>query len=417
MSRRLIRNTPTKNSATGIWSLRDVIQFKTVDLWPDASTYALSRLAAFVFEGSSQTITLTTENVPNGSLIPYIVTGITQDDLSAGFVSGDFVVNNNTASVSFTFVDNGEIEIEEIATLSLPTVIPATSITWKVYDLVIGQQAYTTPGTYTFIVPPGVVFISALVIGGGGSGASAGRNRGGQGGGGAGLTYGNNISVTPGESLTVVVGAGGAAVSGGNTVQTAGRSGQISTISRGSTVLIRANNGPNGNPATSSSYTSAGGIGRLGTSWTGGGNGGRGYALFPGSTTSTGGGGGGAGGYLGNGADAGTFPAAGSGAGGGGLNWPNAFIGNARGGNGGGVGIYGSGYTSATRSGNNAASGSGGISTNVTQIRYDVNYGGGSGGAGSTSLSSWLSLPGGGGAARIIWGPNRAYPSTNTGDL
>jgi hypothetical protein len=368
-----------------------------------------------VFEGSSQTITLTTENVPNGSLIPYIVTGITQDDLSAGFVSGDFVVNNNTASVSFTFVDNGENEIEEIATLSLPTVIPATSITWKVYDLVTGQQAYTTPGTYTFIVPPGVVSISALVIGGGGSGASAGRGRGGQGGGGAGLTYGNNISVTPGESLTVVVGAGGAAVSGGDTVQTAGLGGQISTISRGSTVLIRANNGPNGNPATSSSYTSAGGIGRLGTSWTGGGNGGRGYALFPGSTTSTAGGGGGAGGYLGNGADAGTFPAAGSGAGGGG-NWTNAFIGNVQGGGGGGVGIYGSGYTSATRSGNNAASGSGGTSTNVTQIRYEVNYGGGGGGAGNTR-SSWLSLPGGGGAARIIWGPNRAYPSTNTGDL
>lgn len=416
MSRRLIRNTPTKNSATGIWSLRDVIQFKTADLWPDASTYALSRLAAFVFEGETQTITLTTENVPNGSLIPYTVTGITQDDLSAGNVSGDFVVNNNTASVSFTFVDNGENEIEEIATLSLPTVIPATSITWKVYDRVTGQQAYTTPGTYTFIVPPGVVSISALVIGGGGSGASAGDGRGGQGGAGAGLTYGNDISVTPGESLTVTVGTGGAAVSGGNTVQTAGQSGQLSSIARGSTVLIRANGGPGGSPASSSSYTSVGGIGRLGTSWTGGGNGGRGFALFPGSTTSTtAGGGGGAGGYLGAGADAGTFPTAGSGAGGGGL-WTNAFSGNARGGNGGGVGIYGSGYTSATRSGNNAASGSGGISTNVNQIRYDVVYGGGAGGAGNTS-SGWLGLPGGGGAARIIWGPNRAYPSTNTGDL
>ena len=32
------------------------------------------------------------------------------------------------------------------------------------------QIAYTTPGTYTFIVPDGVTSISALVIGGGGGG-------------------------------------------------------------------------------------------------------------------------------------------------------------------------------------------------------------------------------------------------------
>lgn len=416
MSRRLIRNTPTKNSASGLWSLRDVIQFKTADLWPDASTYTLSRAAAFVFEGETQTITLITENVQDYSIIPYTITGITQDDLSAGLVSGDFVVINNTASVSFTFVDDGVNEITETATLSLPTVIPVESVTWEVYYRVSGQQAYITAGTYTFIVPQGVVSISAVVASGGGSGASVGPTYGGTGGNGGGLTYGNNISVTPGESLTVTIGTGGAGANGGSGIPTNGNSGQPSIISRGAEELIRANGGGGGTFSSVAIYSANPvGAGAMGTSWTGGANGGRGYSSAPEGNTAVAGGGGGAAGYLGNGGDGNGFPVAGSGAGGGGLTY-GPFSGNAYGGNGGGVGIYGSGYTSATRSGNNAAAGSGGSLTNPTTAVFDRKYGGGSGGAGHT-YGQWLSLPGGDGAARIIWGLNRAYPSTNTGDL
>ena len=70
------------------------------------------------------------------------------------------------------------------------------------------QQEFPTPGTYSFTVPTGVTSICAVAIGGGGGGASDVNDGGG--GGGGGLQYRNNVAVTPGETLTVVVGAGGA---------------------------------------------------------------------------------------------------------------------------------------------------------------------------------------------------------------
>ena len=70
-----------------------------------------------------------------------------------------------------------------------------------------GQQEFTTPGTYTFIVPANVESLSMVAVGGGGGGAQN-VDDGGGGGGGA-LAYSNNVAVTPGEVLTVIVGAGG----------------------------------------------------------------------------------------------------------------------------------------------------------------------------------------------------------------
>jgi hypothetical protein len=71
---------------------------------------------------------------------------------------------------------------------------------------------YTTAGTYTFIVPSGVTTLSEVVcISGGGSGNkdSSGDDHGGGGGGGS-YAYDNDVSVTPGATLTIQVGSGGA---------------------------------------------------------------------------------------------------------------------------------------------------------------------------------------------------------------
>ena len=75
-----------------------------------------------------------------------------------------------------------------------------------------GQAAYTTPGSYSWTCPAGVFSVCVVCIGGGGGGmyyltgtySMAG-------GGGGGLGWKNNISVTPGQAYTVVVGAGGLA--------------------------------------------------------------------------------------------------------------------------------------------------------------------------------------------------------------
>ena len=75
----------------------------------------------------------------------------------------------------------------------------------------VGQQAYTTPGTYTWVPPEGCFEVQVVAVGGGGGsgyydGTSSGLSLGGAGGG---LGWRNKISVTPGLSYTVIVGVPG----------------------------------------------------------------------------------------------------------------------------------------------------------------------------------------------------------------
>ena len=71
-----------------------------------------------------------------------------------------------------------------------------------------GQNEYTSFGNYTFVVPAGYTSVSVVCIGAAGSGGnlSAPSYATGGGGGGGELRYKNNITVTPGNSYTVVVG-------------------------------------------------------------------------------------------------------------------------------------------------------------------------------------------------------------------
>lgn len=252
-----------------------------------------------------------------------------------------------------------------------------------------GQVEYTTPGTYTWTAPANITSVCVVCVGGGGVGNDAAD--GGGAGGGGGLGYKNNISVTPGQSYTVVVGAAAAVQSGGggadsyfiNTSTVKGGGGWGSTTSNG---------------GSGGTYTGDGG-GNGGA----GGDGGDTYE----------GGGGGAGGYSGNGGDGGsgngsTHPndAGASGRGSNGSGGSGGGGGYGGGYEGGGVGLQGEGssglgcgnYTGVQCFGNGTP-GSGG--TNST-------YGGGGAGAGGA---------GGSGAVRIIWGAGRAFPSTHTGDL
>ncbi len=75
-----------------------------------------------------------------------------------------------------------------------------------------GSQAFTTPGTYNFTVPKGVTRITYKMwgAGGGGGGSSFYRRYVGGGGGGSGAYASGVISVNPGSTLRIAVGAGGA---------------------------------------------------------------------------------------------------------------------------------------------------------------------------------------------------------------
>lgn len=246
----------------------------------------------------------------------------------------------------------------------------------------IGQEAFTTPGTYSWTAPAGVTSVCVVCVAGGDGGVYLPNNggfrqvRSGRGGC---LVYSNNVSVTPGQTYQVIVGAGG--VNGGQ----GGSSSFGADVVKAARVLADC-------------------IGAVKNS---GGSGDTASAVVGESTALYGAGGGGAGGYAGSGGNGGyrNLAAATAGTGGGGGGGAGHATQNAKGGNGGGVGIKGQGANGAGGtgfSGANGGAGSGGLGPS---------YGGG-GGAGVTSSSN-----GGGGAVRIIWGPDRAFPSTNTGDL
>ncbi len=84
---------------------------------------------------------------------------------------------------------------------------------------VVAGSAFTyfAPGIYQWVVPAGVTRVKRLWIwgGGGGGGSSGGEAGSASGGGGGGFSLSVNVPVTPGQTITLAVGAGGAAGAGG----------------------------------------------------------------------------------------------------------------------------------------------------------------------------------------------------------
>ena len=268
-----------------------------------------------------------------------------------------------------------------------------------------GQQEYTSSGVYSFVPPAGVTSVCVVCVGGGGGGMFYNNSNSGytysmNGGSGGGLGWKNNIPVVPGTSYLVAVGAGGST----GFYSTSSQNGQNSYFINVATV--------SGGYGVAGRYNSS----KPGGTFSGDG-GGMGGAVNNTSSSGQGPcGGSGAGGYTGNGGSTtNTSSNAGSGGGGGGGNG----IGSTKvSGGGGGVGIYGQGANGTSAGGGGSGGGDGKYSLNVAAangLRNGGTYGGGGGGA---SSSYWgVGGNGGGGAVRIIWGNNRAFPSTNTADI
>jgi hypothetical protein len=291
-----------------------------------------------------------------------------------------------------------------------PPVATTSLVANPPYIAQYGQQIYTTAGSYSFEVPDNVFSISVLCVSGGGgsSGCPGGSAISAGGGGGGAIAYVNDILVTPGELLTVNVGAGGA---GGATVDSAGSKGGDSVLLRGTSELCWAVGGAGG-PRTGSSaqpgYPAITDANYASPDWAGEGGFGGG-----GTSNQGGGGGGGAGGYSGYGGDGGeTNTGIGSdGRGGGGGGGGGQQAGGAPNNAGGGVGIFGEGANGLGGAPNNpGGGGSGGGSGRAAGV--GGLYGGGGGGAEDDTAR--VGSDGGGGAVRIIWGPGRQYPGSAT---
>ena len=271
------------------------------------------------------------------------------------------------------------------------------------------QQAYTTPGTYTFIVPAGVTSLSMVVISGGGAGKPGDPDAQGNGGGGGGLGYANNVSVSGGQSLLVQIGI----IHTNSATQAPDSYVRLPNI----TYPCWANGGYGGN------YSDRRGGAIYPGHGTAGGSGGVGGA----GEDNGGGGGGGCGGYAGNGGNGGATNGSNaasnsSGGGGGGFSYYNdagvQYQEIHVGGNGGGVGLLGSGSTGVGAAGGGySAGGNGGTGGNGSD---KLGAGGGGGGYFRNIDLSDDSIiftegyggeNGGSGGVRIMWGAGRSYPS------
>ena len=360
-------------SATPTWTTNSTLQSQAVG---SAVNLQLTATGATTYQLASGSTLPPGLSLSSSGLLSGTVTGITSDTTyNFTVVAIDLELQDSPQAFSVTI------------TAGVPT----------------GQQTFTTIGGTQWTVPTGVTSISAVCVGGGGGGCSS--TGGGSGGGGGDLRWMNNISVTPGESLWVFVGGNGAF--GGSEGGTAG--GESVLARQNVTYIVSAQGGGGGRTAANGGTPGP----KTGTSSAIGGNiggGGGGTAENPTSTSNTGGGGG-AGGYNGGtgfdsaggvGFSGGLNGTGGGGGGGGGAGS------NGTGGAGGGVGLLGQG-NNGSGGGPGGGTGSPG-STNATG-QY---YGGGGGGSDTSSFNAQSGQPG---AVRIIWGPNRAFPSTNTADM
>lgn len=362
------------------------IQYSGVPTW----TTAAGSLGAFDASTSFTSSFLATSDsavlysIVSGSLPP----GITLNS-ATGVVAGTLPAVGTSTTYNFTVGANDAENQSTNRNFSITVTAVAAP----------GQQEFVTAGTYSWTAPAGVTTVSAVVVGGGGAGGVQYPYDAAGGGGGGGLAWKNNISVTPGQVYTVVVGAGGASRYSGAGV---GASGQNSYF--GTAQLVQGLGGEGGR-----FYGSAGGLGGVYVG-DGGGNGGNGGWNPYGNIC----GGGGAGGYTGNGGNGssislGASTAGSGGGGGGGGSDPQGYP--SRGG--GGVGIYGQGANGAAGADINYNPESGGGGSGGTSAPNNGSQAGGVYGAGGGATGGG----GGSGAVRIIWGAGRAFPATNTSNV
>lgn len=340
--------------------------------------YFITPQSTLIYSGNNITFDVTTVNVANGTTLYYTLNN-SSTATSADFttaVNGSVIMNGGANSFTLTVNSSSQNKsfYLDLRTVSSSGSIVANTDTISIYPPQ-GQQLFTSNGS--FVVPAGVTKVSIVAVGAGGS----------NGGGGGALSYTNDVSVTPSETLTVLVGLASGA--------------RDTSIARGATTLVLAKGGSTsgaGGAAASGvgAVRQSGGAGGGKLTQVGGGGGAAGYSGSGGSGASPGGNGG----------------SSGSGGGGGGGCSAN---GNDSGKGGGGVGLSGEGASGSggARGPQDPGYGGSGGENGTGAYTGDTagRYGGGGGGSPSTEGL------GANGALRIIWGANRAFPNTNTTDV
>lgn len=377
-------------------------------------------------------------NVYNYSLYPTVnYTGFLEPGTN-NVITGTNIRNITSVQISNSTFTNSNISYAVSNTTALKIFVPYELKIGNTYTLTItstsgsitysnatpayntGQQIFLNASANVWTPPIGVTNVSIVLVGAGGQGQVLSSGGGGAGGS---LVYINNYPVSEGSNYYITAGSARDSIFANS--PTIGSATIFLVASKGNTGASTSGGAP-------SSWSDSTG---LAVGW-GGGPGGSGI-------NSAGGGGGGAAGYVGSGGAGawsgrniigynGSAATPGSGGGGGGGASSNGTATIYYGGGGGGVGLFGLGADGAL--GNSATfqagirqggDGSGGyigvaglgpvnpLTSNPTYYTRGNRFGGGGGGGQLVSSD----IAGGNGAVRIIWGNNRVFPNTNTGNF
>jgi hypothetical protein len=139
----------------------------TITVVDIVSSYVIGASTETVSEGGSVTFTINTLNVGNGTTLYYSTSGtVSSADFSNNSLTGSFVVNNNTATITRTIANDSIIEGNEtfnlvVRTNSISGTIVATSPTITVLDVV--PQYSVTSSTNSINEGSSVVFTVTTV--------------------------------------------------------------------------------------------------------------------------------------------------------------------------------------------------------------------------------------------------------------
>lgn len=323
------------------------------------STYAIGTDKTEYNEGDTITVNIEAD-LSDGDTKTFTITGIQEEDIDT--IGGDGLVSGSWSSDTYT----GTIQFSKSSGTPLQQV-------WS------GGVA---DAESTWTVPDGVFVIKAVAVGEGGTGVSTINPM--RGGGGGALAYDNNISVTPGEILSIIFENGD---TGSSRIEKAD-----------GTVLLKAANGKRGNTSFGAGGQASDSVGASKNS----GASGKSYQQVYFSNTRVYAGGGGAAGYTNSGDGTGSGQSGYVGT------TPNTEF---RKGGGGGIGLLGRNGSTGNADGEGSYGGSDGSSFNSLR---GGRYGGG-GAAGTVSTASnGVSYNGNGGVGgiRIMWGDSRTFPSS-----
>jgi hypothetical protein len=200
-----------------------------------------------------------------------------------GLTTALTVAQGGTGSTTLTannvLLGNGTSAIQAVAPSTNGNILTSNGTTWQSSPppaVGAAGQLFTSNGTFT--IPTSVTAVKVTIGGGGGGGGGgvAGADTGGSGGGGGGFSIGYLTGLTPGNTISVTVGAAGTATT------FTGGTGGTSTFS-----TLTATGGTGGTNFGSGGAVGVGGSGTGGTFNYSGANGGAASSSGPGGTGGT----------------------------------------------------------------------------------------------------------------------------------